>query len=292
MSAPTIPDPIGERTGGDEQWIHIDHAVRPFPRHGWGREGHRRLDAIIRRGWDSYRARLDRIASCADLLAAIPLEGAPAGEPQWVNDFISLLDASALYTIIATERPAQYMEIGSGHSTRFARRAIRDHGLQTTITSIDPMPRADVDALCDHAIRQSLEETDLSLLHELRAGDVLFFDGTHRSFTNSDVTVFFLDVLPELADGVIVHIHDVWLPYDYPPEWNDRFYSEQYLLAAWLLAEGRRLEILLPNAFVTFEPELSALVTPLRQRIPDGRVYEGGCSFWFRMHPSASTSEA
>jgi hypothetical protein len=58
---------------------------------------------------------------------------------------------------------------------------------------------------------------------------VLFIDSSHHSFTNSDVTAFYLDILPRLKSGVVIQIHDVFFPYDYPPEWSDGFYNEQYL---------------------------------------------------------------
>ncbi len=129
-------------------------------------------------------------------------------------------------------RPKRFVEVGSGDSTRSAsrRRSIRDHSLPTLITSIDPTPRAEIDKLCDFVIRKPLEEVELDVFDELGPGDFLFIDGSHRSFSNSDVTVAFLDVLPRLRAGVVVHFHDIFWPYDYPPEWADRYYSEQYLL--------------------------------------------------------------
>jgi hypothetical protein len=122
------------------------------------------------------------------------------------------------------------------HSTKFARRAIRDHGLPTRIVSIDPDPRDEIDALCDTAIRESLEQIDLNVVDELERGDIVFIDGSHHCFMNSDVTVFFLDILPRLKPGTLVQFHDLMLPYDYPLEWIERYYSEQYLLAAYLQA--------------------------------------------------------
>ncbi|RYD03782.1 hypothetical protein N752_18720 [Desulforamulus aquiferis] len=80
---------------------------------------------------------------------------------------------------------------------------------------------------------------------------------------NSDVSVVFLDILPYLPTGVLVHFHDIFLPYDYPPEWGARYYSEQYLLAAYLLAQGNKCEIVMPNAFISNDKELSGEVLPL-----------------------------
>ena len=78
-------------------------------------------------------------------------------------------------------------------------------------------------------MRQPLEAVDASEFGALTAGDVVFFDGSHRVFQNSDVTVFFLEILPALPPGVLVQIHDIFWPVDYPPAWADRYYSEQYM---------------------------------------------------------------
>jgi hypothetical protein len=94
---------------------------------------------------------------------------------------------------------------------------------------------AEIDRLCDSVIRRPLEELDLSIFDDLEPGDFLFIDSSHRTFSNSDVTVVFMDVLPRLRTGVIVHFHDIFWPYDYLPEWANQYYSEQYLLHSYLL---------------------------------------------------------
>ena len=133
--------------------------------------------------------------------------------------FLPPYDAVALYGLLRRTRPQRYLEVGSGHSTRFARRAIRDEGLATTVTSIDPEPRARIDELCDLVIRRPVEALeDDGVFLELGPGDVLFIDGSHRTFTGSDVTVLLLEVVPRLAPGVLVQVHDVYLPRDYPAD--------------------------------------------------------------------------
>ncbi len=152
---------------------------------------------------------------------------------------------------------------------------------QLRITSIDPEPRAEIDQLCDLVVRKAAEDVAPEVAGQLEAGDILFVDSSHRAFTNSDCVIFFLEILPELKPGVLVHIHDVFLPYDYPPEWNDRFYSEQYLLAAWLLAEGARFDVELPNMFVSQDNDLRRELTPLWTGQLAGVQQHGG-SFWLR----------
>jgi Methyltransferase domain len=137
---------------------------------------------------------------------------AEALAPFWNNIYFTALDAAALTGLLLSRRPRRYLEIGSGHSTKFAAHAIRSAALPTTISSIDPRPRADIDALCHRKIRAPLERCQLALFDELEAGDFLFFDGSHRIFQNSDVTAFFLDVVPRLKRGVLVHVHGIFLP--------------------------------------------------------------------------------
>ena len=116
-----------------------------------------------------------------------------------------------------------------------ASRAIRSGDLPTMISSIDPHPHAAIDALCQRKIRAPLEDWEVAVFDELGPGDILFFDGSHQVFMNSDVTVFFLQIIPRLKSGVMVHVHDIFLPADYPPDWNQSLFAEQYLLAATML---------------------------------------------------------
>ena len=205
-------------------------------------------------------------------------------EPSWANDWLPALDGAAIYAFIRSRAPALYVEIGSGISTKFAARARRDGQLETRIVSIDPQPRADVEALCDRALRMPLEAADLSVFDELSDGDVLFLDGSHRTFMNSDATVFFLEVLPQLAGGVLVGVHDVFLPYDYPAEFADRYYSEQYLLAAHLLAGNQALEPVLADLL----RESRSRARIARRALWSDRRLDGiephGHAFWLRTH--------
>lgn len=121
---------------------------------------------------------------------------------------------------------------------------------------MDPQPRAEIDSICDEVIRSRVEEVDPSVFRVLGQGDVLFVDNSHRVFMNSDATAVFLDILPTLPAGVFVHFHDIFLPADYPPEIRLRYYSEQYLLAAYLLGGRGTIDIVLPNAFISSDPEL------------------------------------
>jgi hypothetical protein len=205
-----------------------------------------------------------------------------SNEPFWLNGWLPALDGVALYSFIALNKPKHFLEVGSGNSTKFARRAIRDHKLSTKIISIDPCPRAEVNGICDRSIREPVENVSLEVFDVLEANDILYIDNSHRVFMNSDATALFLDVIPRLKPGVLVEIHDVTLPYDYPEAWIQRCYSEQYLLAAYLLAKGERFEIVMPSTFVSDDPELSRILSPLWATERMKSVETHGCSFWIR----------
>jgi len=213
-------------------------------------------------------------------------------DPDWRDSFFYSIDATALYMFISRYKPHRLVEVGSGNSTRFARSAVSDLQLATRIISIDPSPRQIVGEVADEVIESRVEDLpSLDLLYELKAGDILFWDGSHVCHMNSDVTILFLEILPRLNPGVVVQIHDIWLPYDYPPEWTDRFYSEQYLLAAHLLAEATRLRPLLSNAFVWGDRELSEIIDPLMEELGYQGWLRHGTSFWFEMLPATVSYE-
>jgi hypothetical protein len=210
--------------------------------------------------------------------------GATSSEPCWINGWMPGLDGVALYSLVALKKPNLFMEIGSGNSTKFARKAITDHCLGTKVISIDPQPRVEIDDLCDEVYRKPVENIDLDTFDRLGPGDILYVDNSHRVFMNSDATAIFLDVIPRLKPGVFVEIHDVYLPYDYPIGWINRYYSEQYLLAAYLLAKGKRFEILLPNMFISRDRELNQILAPLWNEASMKDVEPHGGSFWIQIN--------
>jgi hypothetical protein len=268
----------------NKHFLYFDYPGDPKPRHGYGKPAHPQIDSILRRHAGIYTHQLTRFRAFSDELNRIPVyaSGDSATEPFWINGWLPGLDAAALYCMLAVNRPARYFEIGSGNSTKFARRAITDQGLHTRITSLDPQPRAEIDAICDRVVRQGVEAVDLTIFDELMPGDILFVDNSHRIFMNSDAAVVFFEILPRLGPGVFVHFHDIMLPFDYPPEWSLRYYSEQYVLAAYLLAGHQNFDVILPNAFVHGEPALRQILAPLWGSLGLPEPETGGGSFWIR----------
>jgi predicted O-methyltransferase YrrM len=271
---------LGRATGG--HYVNLDYppTVDNRPRYGHGRPSHPGLEELIKAHESSYAPTLAAIGRYADELARIEVSASDPRQPSWVNGMISGLDGASFYAFMREREPARYLEIGSGNSTKFVARAKRDGELQTRIVSIDPHPRAEVDELCDEVIRKPLEAADLSIFGTLEAGDILFFDGSHRVFMNSDVAVFFLEVLPLLPAGVLVGIHDIYLPDDYPADIAERYWSEQYPLATWLLG-GADVEIVLPAWRVSTDPVLRHRLDDLWDRPGLGPVERHGVAFWF-----------
>ena len=261
--------------------VFLDYPFISTPRYGHGKPPHRLLFDLLARNRDDYLRTLVEF-----LRFKRSLEEIPAGKPDdprrpyWLNPFFGGLDPVSLYAFACMNNSKTYVEIGSGNSTKFMREAIDKHRLRTRIVSIDPRPRAEIDDICDEVRREGLEATDLGIFDDLGAGDIVFADASHRVFMNSDTSVFFLDVLPRLRQGVLVYIDDIYLPFDYPPEWVPRYYSEQYMLAVLLLAEPSRYRVVLPSTFVGHDAGLMEVVSPLWSDGPLAGALGPGTGFW------------
>ena len=233
--------------------VFIKYPVYPKPKHSYNvGKPYSYLYEIIHARQDEYASTLMLLKEYKeDFLRIQSVQPDEAGQPYWNNPWFSGLDAIALYGFIANRKPKLYLEIGSGNSTKFVKRAILDHKLSTQIVSVDPYPRVEIDSLSDEVIRMPLEEIDFGIFDRLTENDILFFDGSHRCFMNSDVTVFFLEILPKLPSGILIHIHDIYLPYDYPVERAYHYESEQYLFGAMLIGECTKYQIVLPNMYIS-----------------------------------------
>jgi hypothetical protein len=273
---PTAPPP-------GVKHIELDYEIYPRPRPLRAGPGGQRMLAQLESSVESARALVGEFARFRELFQAIPVKAAsdPA-DPHWLNGWFPSFDAIMLYGLLATRNPRRYVEVGSGNSTRFARRAVRDHGLRTQIISIDPCPRAEIDAICDLVLRQPLEAVDVKLAQELTREDLLFVDSSHRSFQNSDVTVFFTEILPSLPPGLVYGMHDIFLPNDYPTEWRERFYSEQYLLSCYLAGGADGDAVLAPLTYLATETDALAALQPTFEHLGLEPSQRFGSSFWMR----------
>lgn len=256
----------------------LEYPVNPRPRWGWGSPVHPELAAIIDGRADHYDRLIAQLHDLKEWAARIPRSGADPSL-RWDNDWWGGLDALVHCWLLRERRPATYLEVGSGYSTMFARRAIDDFNLPTRIVSVDPQPRALVDALCDEVIRRPLEDVGAEVVDRVSSGDVVVFDGSHVAAMNSDAVVMLLEILPRLPDDVVLGVDDVFLPADYHPTWAERFYGEQYLLAALLLGGGGGWNVLFPGFHVTRSPRYAGALEPLWPLIETrfGRV---ASTFW------------
>jgi predicted O-methyltransferase YrrM len=167
-------------------------------------------------------------------LGDLPRQPNPA---RWDQDWFPRLDAAVAYALVRDRRPSRIVEVGSGHSTRFMAAAIAAAGLKTRLTAIDPEPRADIAATGAVTIRQAVPRCGEAPFAELGPGDMLFIDSSHILMPGSDVDFLINRILPRLPPGTLVHLHDIFLPDDYPASWAWRGYGEQLAVAA-LLAGG------------------------------------------------------
>ena len=227
---------------------------------------------------------IQKFCSFRKQYAKIPCNSLLNSVPNWDNGWLPPFDAISIYGFLAIRNPRYYVEVGSGNSTLFAAQAITDNNLRTKIISIDPFPRANIDKLCMEIFRVPFENMDLDFFSTLSYEDVLLIDNSHRSFPNSDVTVFFTEVLPRLPSGLLYALHDIFLPMDYPATWSNtelRWYNEQYLLCAYIIGGASGDKIKCPNSFLCSK---SDVFTACNSLWGDRELFEekgfGGGFFW------------
>ncbi|WP_254424166.1 class I SAM-dependent methyltransferase [Thalassospira marina] len=179
--------------------------------------------------------------------ALVGFNRATPPDPRWEQGWFPGMDGMMAYVMTRELRPRRIVEVGSGHSTRFFYRAVLDEGLDTDISAIDPAPRADI-ALLPITIHQKIvQKVSASVFADLLPGDILSIDSSHILMPGTDVDMLFSTVLPILPSGVIIHIHDICLPNDYPSAWQWRGYNEQQGVAALLAGGG--FEIMWSSAY-------------------------------------------
>jgi len=198
--------------------------------------------------------------------------------------------AAATHSLLRRIKPQRVIEIGSGSSSRVIAGALRANarsgGPTVQYTVIDPFPAPELDKVPGVArlLKQEVERTDVALFSELRANDVLFVDSGHTVRIGGDVNFLILDVLPVLAPGVVVHFHDIPLPYEYAEVYytNPRFrmfWTESYLLQAFLCYNAT-YEILLAMNYLMLD-RLEAFRTAFSFYDPAIHRYPSH-SFWIR----------
>jgi hypothetical protein len=172
---------------------------------------------------------------------------------QFGNGFYESPDVEILYAMVRMQCPRQIVEIGCGHSTKVIQQAIRDGGIECEHVAIDPEPRQDISRLVDLMIEQPVEFARAeSYVEKLHCGDILFIDTSHEVKPANDVACIYGKLINRVPIGVIVHIHDIFIPYEYPRTWVREFrrkWGEQYIVQMMLMNFGG-WEILWPGYFL------------------------------------------
>jgi len=158
------------------------------------------------------------------------------------NDQFGSGDAEYWYQLIRAAKPRRVVEIGSGNSTLMAIRALRrnkddDPSYACEHVCIEPYEMPWLEATGAKVIRKKIEEVELAFFSRLQENDILFIDSSHIIRPQGDVLFEYLELLPSLNRGVVVHVHDIFSPQNYPVRWlkdEVRFWNEQYLLEAFL----------------------------------------------------------
>jgi predicted O-methyltransferase YrrM len=206
------------------------------------------------------------------------------GEYALANGSYGRVGADVLHAVVRGLRPRRIVELGSGHSTLImAAAAARNaqEGVATELRTFDPYPTVARRGLPGLAALEAVRAQDVpaEVFASLQDGDVLFVDTTHTVKLGSDVNRIVLDVLPALAPGVLVHVHDIFLPYEYPRRWTEEsgfYWAEQYLLQAFL-ADNPRYEVLCAvYALCRDRPDAMARLAPT------WRAGATASAFWMR----------
>lgn len=192
------------------------------------------------------------------------------------------VDAEALYCFIRGFQPRRMIEIGSGMSTLLAAEALRRNGNGCDYSVIDPYPDKRIKGVREisRVIPQPVQDVPVSEFQALGENDILFIDSSHVLRIGSDVQYEFLEILPRLKPGVIIHVHDIFLPAEYHRHWvmNEfRFWTEQYLLQAFL-AFNKSFEVLFAASYLHMRhsDKLTAAFSSYDKKI----CWPG--SFWLR----------
>jgi hypothetical protein len=220
-------------------------------------------------------------------LLAFPLTYERDFEFFYNNGFFESGDAEFLYNVIRHFKPRHILEIGSGQSTLLAASAIQencrsDANYLCRHVCVEPYENKWLQRLNIELVRSPIEQLDKSFFGELEQNDILFIDSSHIIRPQGDVLFEFLEILPTLKSGVLVHIHDIFSPKDYPHEWiyqDVRFWNEQYLLEAFLSFNAQFKIIAALNFLKHHYPQELGGPCPVLRNQMDFR--EPG-SFWIR----------
>jgi predicted O-methyltransferase YrrM len=238
---------VGDRVGVHIQPAHYYSSVASRKELRANETSWRRTLSPMPFHWD-LDEQADWLRSSTGYVHELPLSAVYAGAEQVGGFRYGPLEAQLLYSVIRSTHPSRIVEIGSGSSTwvmaQAATRNMSDDA-PCTIVAIDPYT-ADRVAELDHVEAHRMSGADITRdLLDLKHGDILFIDSTHAVRTGSELGHIYLELVPQLPAGVVIHIHDIYLPYIFPPRiFESMFDWQETTLVAALLAGNASLEIL------------------------------------------------
>lgn len=204
------------------------------------------------------------------------------------NGAFEWMDARLLHYFLQKNKPKRIIEIGSGNSTLLTYNTKKMFNLDLQIICIEPYPTDYVKKLHEIGeitlIQSNLENVDLNIFKTLEENDILFIDSSHVLKLDSDVLFYFTKIFPLLNKNVLVHIHDIFFPYDYPLDWlkEGRFWNEQYMLYVFL-QYNTKFKIQFCNSYSEFK--YSGELTKIQQNTYEIKNkladrFFGGGSIW------------
>lgn len=176
-------------------------------------------------------------------------------------------DAEVLHYMVRHHKPKKIVEIGAGHSSLIIENALKlneNDGSGGQHIIIEPYENTWLSELKSTLIREKVEDVDRSIFANLCEEDIVFIDSSHVLKAQNDCVYEYTELLPLLPSGIIVHIHDIFTPFDYPDDWlNDRYYlwAEQYIVEA-ILTNGNQWEIIAPLSWLSRDSEKFGSICP------------------------------
>ena len=200
----------------------------------------------------------------------------------WKNPAFSYSDAMSYYCIIRHFKPNHLLEIGSGFSTLVADKAIKKNGTGK-ITLIEPYPKKFLKNLesVDNIIESFAQDITVpDFVKLVESSDIWFIDSTHTVKIGSDCLYIYLKIMPEISKDIIVHTHDIYLPFGMPKESaleKHIYWTEQYLLYAYML-DNPKIEVLFGSAYV------KQTIPNAMKKLMLNKYSGGGGSIWYRLN--------
>ncbi len=203
----------------------------------------------------------------------------PALDFDFQNNMYASGDADFLYQLVRYTKPKRIIEIGAGKSTQLFQLANAKENPDCDHICIEPYEAPWLEEMPVRLIREKVEDVDREIFGQLSAGDILFIDSSHVIRPGGDVLCEFLEIIPTLAPGVLVHVHDIFTPFDYPEKWlwtDMRLWNEQYLLEAFL-SNNHDFEVIAALAWLNNQhPQI------MKQICPTIQPHNSPGAFWFR----------